>query len=320
MGEAMLVRKGGAVLRDLTLISPPDKLSYISGQYLDMDGTIVGARFGTFTIPLHETGWTYAPTRALLSTDTAILISATIGRVTKTFSVPIEVEDFSRTLDENSWSNIAIAAANGIAKQLWNVGDSKYFNLNGTQIEARIIAFDADPLDTADEKYSDTSYNGNKKKAAIVFQFFTSPGIARMHNYRTEVGWDTCEMRTTTIADLYNSLPSDLKSVIRLVKKYSYNGRNSQNIETADRLFLESAYEVLQSPGLGSNGNEASKRIFYTYYANGQAPIKSVVNWTRSMHGSGCSVTNHFAAIGTAGSVNFPSYDARQDYFPMFCI
>ena len=258
--------------------------------------------------------------RALVSTDTEVIVNATVGRVKKTCKIPIRVTDYASTLNDNSWEMIAEAAASGIAGQLWNVGDSKYFELGGTQIETKIIAFNADPLDTADEKYSDTSYNGNKKKAAIVFQFFTSPGIARMHNYNSEVGWDTCQMRTTTIADLYNSLPSDLKSVIRLVKKYSYNGYNSRNIETADRLFLESAYEVLQSPGLGSNGNEASKRIFYTYYANGQAPIKSVVNWTRSMHGSGCSIANHFAAIGMSGSINYPGYNARQDYFPMFCI
>ncbi len=320
MAEAMLVRKGGAVLRDLTLISPPDKLAYYQGDYLDMDGTIVGARFGTFTVPLHETGWTYSPTRALVDTDTAILISATIGRVTKTYSVPITVEDFSTVLNNNSWERIAYAAAAGIAKNLWNVGDAKYFTLNGTQIEARIIAFDADPLATADEKYNDTSYNGNKRKAAIVFQFFTSPGTSVMHNYGTEVGWDTCYMRTTTIANLYNRLPSDLKSVIRLVKKYSYNGYQSRNIETADRLFLESAYELFDNPGSSyGGGTEKTKRIFYTYYANGNQPIHSVQNWTRSMHGS-CSVTNHFVGINTSGTLTFPSYSQANNYFPMFCI
>ena len=322
MAEAMLVRKGGAVLRDLTLISPPDKLAYYQGDYLDMDGTIVGARFGTFTIPLHETAWSYSPTRALVDTDTAILISATIGRVTKTYSIPITVEDFSTVLNNNSWTRIAYAAASGIAKNLWNVGDAKYFTLNGTQIEARIIAFDADPLNSSDEKYNDTSYNGNKKKAAIAFQFFTSPGKARMHNYNTEVGWDDCEMRTVTFVNLYNNLPSDLKSVIRLVNKYSHNGYQGRDITTADRLFLESEYEVRQSPtSYGGRGIEQTKRILYTYYANGNAPIHSAENWIRTMDGNGCTVRNHFFRIKTDGTTYTGSnYNTPYDYFPMFCI
>ncbi len=316
----MLIRKGGAVLRDLTLISPPDKLSYYVGDLLDMGGTIIGARFGTFTVPLHETGWSYSPTRALVATDNAILISATIGRITKTYSIPITVQDFSTILNENPWELIALAASLGIASQLWNIGDSKYFTLNGVQHEARIIAFDADPLATADERYNDTSYNGNKKKSAIVFQFFTSPGTSPMHNYGSEVGWDTCYMRTNTIANLYNSLPSELKSVIRLVQKYSYNGRHSRNIETADRLFLQSVYEVLPNPSIGSSGNEKAQSIFYEYYKNGNPPINASVNWTRSMHGSGCTVTNHFVAINTSGSTSYPNSSSSQDYFPMFCL
>lgn len=318
----MLVRKGGAVLRELTLISPPDKLSYYVGDLLDMEGTIIGAKFGTFTVPLHETGWSYSPTRALVGTDNAILISATIGRITKTYSIPITVEDFSPILNNNSWSMIAMAGAAGIAKTLWNVGDSKYFTLNGTQIEAKIISFDADPLNSADEKYNDTSYNGNKKKAAIAFQFFTSPGKSYMHNYSNEVGWDTCYMRNTTFANLYNSLPSDLKSVIRLVNKYSHNGYENRNITTADRLFLESEYEIRINPNdYGQRGIEKLNRILYTYYANGNEPIHTVINWMRTMDGSSCSVRNHFFRINTNGTTyTGGDYNVAYDYFPMFCL
>ena len=95
MGEAYIVRKGGSTPRDLVLISPPNKVNYYAYERANMEGAIVGVNFGTFSVPLHESAWTYAPTGPLLPSDQEILITAVIGRHTKRLSVPITVAELS---------------------------------------------------------------------------------------------------------------------------------------------------------------------------------------------------------------------------------
>jgi len=319
MGDAFLTRRGGASLRRLELLSPPDKLRYFTDEYLDMTGTIVGANFGSFTVPLHETAWQYSPLRALTPSDQAVQITATLGRLTRQLSVPIIVEDYRANLNDNPWSAIARAAEQGIAGQIWNIGDSKFFDLNGTQIEARIVSFNADPLDENDERYNDPAYNGGKKKAAMVFQFFTSPGQSALHNTSAIAGWDTCFMRVNTLTNLFAALPEDLRSAIRLVKKYTYFGYQTRDIVTADRLFLESLCEL--SINRDDNwGLEKENCIKYTLYANGINPIHSVMNWTRTSHGAGCNVVNHYYRFNSSGNCGATNASQILDYFPMFCI
>ena len=320
MGDAFLTRRGGASLRRLELISPPDKLRYFAGEYLDMTGTIVGANFGAFTVPLHDTAWQYSPLRALTASDQAIQITATLGRLTRQLSVPIAVEDYNTVFSENSWNTIARVAAYGIAGQAWNLGDSKTIEVDGTQLEARIVSFIADPLSPNDEMYNNSSYNGNTKRAAMVMQFFTSPGTAPMHTSASETGWDTCTMRTNVMASLYNKLPADLKAAIRLVTKYSFNGRQSRNITTADRLFLQSEFEVKVPTERLNREFERDNCILYDYF-NGRAPAHAQQNWTRSMDDAGCTVLNHYFALQANGNTDLnATYSRELNYYPMFCL
>ena len=327
MGEAMLVRKGGAVLRDLSIISPPDKLQYYAGEYLDMDGTIVGAQFGSFVIPLHETGWTYLPTRALTASDRELTISATIGHMTKTANIPITVHHFSRTLTDNSWEQIAYAAQLGIANQLWSVGDIKTMDYGSW----RIIGFDSDPLDVSDAKYNDTTYNANKKRAAVAFQWVAPAGRAKMNLSNTNTGgWLSSNMNTTILPNLLASLPNDMASVIRLVDKFTCiggsatNNRNQYNT-AADKLFLLSAYEVYKSP-TGVGPVEATVCSQYEWYANVSNPQKgSYDEWLRSPHDPQSCSGGHFTCIKTNGTLDTSgsatiNAAVDKDYYPTFCI
>ena len=323
MGEAMLVRKGGAVLRGIEVISPPAKLEYYSGERLNMDGTIIGAQFGSFIIPLHESAWTYSPTRALTPADTKLVISATIGRMTKTTDIPITVEEFSTILTENSWERIAYAAQLGIANQLWSIGDIKTTDYGSW----RIIGFDHDPLDTADAKYNDTSYNANKKKAAITFQWVAPAGHDQMNRTNTnEGGWLSANMNTTILPNLFATLPSDMTSVIRLVDKFTCIGgrltenRNKYNT-AADKLFILGGYEVYQSPSdLGPV--EATCCQQYAWYANISNPQKGANDeWLRSPHDPHACAGGHFAAIRSDGVLNaLVNANSTCDYYPAFCI
>lgn len=332
MGEAMLVRKGGAVLRGLEIISPPSKLKYFSGQYIDISGTVVGAQFGSFVIPLHESAWTYAPKRTLTAADKYITITATIGRQTKTALIPIEVEAFSSVLNDNSWEQIANAATAGIASTLWNVGDIKYETIDGYYVGCRIIGFDADPLHSTDAKYSDTSYNANKKKAAITFQLIKEPGLSYMNYSASNVGgWDQCYMRLTKMPAAKAMCPDNMQSIMRKVSKFTSPGNygssySAKVIESCDEMFLLAAQEVYGALGSNTVGSaEKTKTTQYAWYAEGHDCRKNTTydEWLRSPHDpSGCSSRQDFAIIQASDGQLYVWGTANNilSYYPAFCV
>lgn len=329
MGEAYLVRKGGAVFRGLELISPPDNTDYFLGQYADMTGTIVGARFGTFTVPLHDTAWTYTPTRALESSDTEITISATIGRQTRSIGVPITVEDFASSLNDNTWEQIQKAAELGIADDLWDVGDIKYDYFGDVYVGFRIIGFGHDDLDETDARYNDPTYNGNTKKAAITFEFVTTAGQFGMNTRATQIGgWDASNMRTTRMQLDKELLPEDLQGIMRTVKKWACAGgvgpTAAQTItKSADEMFLLSIDEM--NVTTSTTGSEIPSQYeknyvsVYEWYNNGNLPATG--QWSRSCHDPlNCDSRSHFCSISEAGKCEQSSANVAHDYYPAFCI
>ncbi len=332
MGDAILTRKGGAVLRKLTLLSPPNKLSYFQGDTLDMAGTVVGARFGTFVIPLHESAWTYAPKRALTPSDKYITITATIGRQTKTTSIPIVVEAFSAVLNDNTWAQIANAAAAGIAKSLWHVGDIKYETIGGASVGCRIIGFDADPLHKTDARYGDGSYNAGKKKAAITFQYTYNDRRYYM-NYSgyNRGGWDQSDMRITKMPAEKTLCPNEMQAVMRKVSKFTSPGNYGSEyaarvVESCDEMFLLAAQEVYGKLGSNTVGSaEKSYTTQYAWYGEGHDCRKNTTydEWLRSPHDpTGCSSERDFAKIQASNGQLYMWGTANESlsYYPAFCV
>ena len=326
MGEAMLIRRGGgAVPSGLIVISPPDKLQYYIGETPDVDGAIIGAAFGTTILPLHESAWTFTPNRPLTAADTRLVFSATIGLVTRTASTPIVVGALDPVFDNNSWDMIAVAAQQGIADQLWGVGDIKTTAAGSF----RIIGFNHDVLSGVDAKFDDASYNGGTRRAAITLQYVTKAGRDKMNKSATNVGgWLACYMNTTVLPGLLATLPSDMTDVMRTVDKYTCIGGDEANkrnqFNTAEnRLFLLGGYEVYENP-IGLAPIEASKCRQYAWYQSVENPQKgnpAYAEWLRSPHDPKYCDGSHFAAIDADGSLDAAHGPGLScDYYPAFCI
>lgn len=334
MGEAYLVRKGGAVFRDLELIAPPDRLDYYPGQYVDVAGAIIGAKFGTFSVPLHRTAWSFSPTRPLVASDTEIVVSATIGRQTKTMGIPITVENFAVNLDENSWAQIAKAAELGVASEIWHVGDIKYETINGKTIGCRIIGFDADPLHATDAKYNDTTYNAGKNKAAITFQYTNTGayGSGLMYinqNNKNTGGWLQSDMRRIQMPRELELCPADMRSVIRTVSKFTAPGGYGTTLakrvdESADEMFILAVQEVfgkIQNPSGDIGEKEAEVTTQYAWYAEGHSPVKyNSEEWLRSPHDPNvCSSKSDYGYITTNGVFDmYANPNSNKMYYPVF--
>ena len=326
MGEAYLMGGGGMRLRSLEVTQQPDKILYLSGQNADLTGAKIRALFARDAITLTPDNYSYSPSGALAVTDEAIIVTSTIGGVTRAASIPITVLDFNATLNLNGWDMIALASSDGIAKDLWSVGDTKTDTVNGVEYTFKIIAFDADPLDTTDAKYNDASYNGGKKKAGITFQVFTCPSAGKMHNSSADAGWDDCSMRKTLLKNLYNSFPAGLRGVIRTVKKYTmhgyyYNKSGKTNaFYTADTLFIPAVKEIHSGSGLSQYMTQEGNNVpFYTYYQNGATPPDN--SWTRSSDSPSCGVENHYAYHSSNKAFGLDSgAQSNRYYYPIFNI
>lgn len=213
----------------------------------------------------------------------------------------------------------AIASA-GLASEYFNVGDEKNIELtSGEVITIVILGFDHDDL--ADGSGKAPISIGMKNLLATTY---------RMNASNTNSGgWNSSEMRTSTMNTLLNLLPAGWKNIIKSVKKKATAGGQSTSITTSsDKLFLFSLAELASKSGLensdSSIGNNSATYELegeqYEYFQNTvgdvdiyedcSALVKKLSNgsgsanywWLRSPRLDG---SNAFWCVSTTGDVNY---------------
>lgn len=239
-------------------------------------------------------------------------------QVTVQFRAPV-----SDTLEENDWATIAGVAASGEAQEFWQIGDEKEITINDKTYHAQIIGFDHDDLDSSDAKYSDSSYNGGKKKAAITFQMKE----CLTQNYRMDetsdnsCSWRDSEMRVTTMPKIKEQFDQAAVAVMRTVTKSTAHSQTDSTIyKTADVLFLLCHTEVFETQG-NSHPGEGTQ---YAFYLAGNSKIKKYLSgsaawwWLRSP-----STGNSYAfrVVDTGGTTsNSSATDTSGSVAAGFCV
>lgn len=342
MGEAFLLNNGGGLrLKGLLVATMPGKVTYVvysgSGQAVDMTGAKIVAQIGGELVTLTEDNYTVVPSGNVTGGTTAIVVSATLGGVTKDVKIPITVIEPDPILNNNSWEVISLVSSTGHASDIWNVGDIKTETINGVAKSFRILDFNHDPLSSADEKYNDTQYNapattGNTRYAGITFQATESFGKNAIHPADNwQASWETSNMRNNILKNDLESFPSDMQAVIRTVDKITGFGGNATEkdnivVSTADKLFLLSSGEFTNDTSVASPGelSNVSKYAFYEDVLSGIKPLASRGNeWSRSPHKPSRCVGSHFVYCrytGSSFSVSFGVTTSDYDYYPTFCV
>lgn len=161
-----------------------------------------------------------------------------------------------------TWAEIIEACQNNAVPDTWNVGDQKTMTIGGTDYPIDIIG-----------KNHDTYTAGGT--APLTFQMHECYSSEyRMNNGGTNSGgWDSCEMRNTTLPTILLQMPSEVQSGIKYVDKATSIGDASSTIKiSSDKLFLPSEIEVLGSPALSYAGEGS----WYEYYRSGTSVVNSV--------------------------------------------
>ena len=276
----------------------------------------------------------------------------TIAKVNVTQLIEYSVAAPSSVLNDCSWETIRIIADQGAGTNYWNVGDTKSIVLNGLiqgttfsniTVNVFIIGFD-----------HNSNLEGTNR---IHFQFGkTTSGTAialcdRLYNKVVEYrfcmnlsntnsgGWNGSYGRNTLLGNngtptsppansFIAALPSDLRTVMKSVNKYTDNTGNSiiesAVTATTDYFFLLSVFEVSGTTSYG-NPNEENKQVQYAYYSAGNskvkfkhdAPTTSVLWWLRSPRSSS---TAQFLCIIPDGSNSISNASNSLGLSPAFCV
>lgn len=197
------------------------------------------------------------------------------------------------TFSKNTWADVIKACQAGIVPDSWAVGDQMPLTINGVTYAVDIIGKNHD------------NYADGSGKAPLTFQLHDCYGTKyKMDNTGyNRYGWDSCDMRRDHLPEIFDLLPSEVKTAIREVNKLTSEGSRSDTIETAvDKLFLLSEIEVwgealYTAPGEGTQ---------YAYYANGGSKVKRVSGetsywWLRSPY---IESSEKYALINSAGARN----------------
>lgn len=226
--------------------------------------------------------------------------------------VSIVSKVYNPTLAANSWAQIAEASAAGKASAVWNVGDTKDIVVNGETFTFAIMGFGHDDLQSGG-------------KAGITFGMKNTMKNKLDHgmNYSSsnQGGFTGSAMYRWLQNTLFNSLPADLQSVIKMVNKKTSAGYASPTIETnAMKLFLFSEQEIFGSK-INSYGNEGMQ---YKYFATAGNRIKYIENeagsptvwWQRSPYTN----ARHFCYVNSKGESDTNNSEYLYDICFGFCV
>lgn len=222
-------------------------------------------------------------------------------------------------LAEDSWETISALAQSGSPEMYYTLGDEKDVELTtGETVTLQIIGFTHDVL--ADG----TGYAG------ITFCMKNSMASTNnMNSSSTNVGgWASCAMRTRLQPGgaIYDTLPDDVKAVIRPVQKVTSVGNAGTALETTnDYCFLLSEVEIFGSTSYSVAG-EGKQYDYYSSYATTSAKrVKYLSNgsgsaytwWGRSPYSSDSTI---FCYVYSGGDASYSYANLSRGVSFGFCV
>ena len=257
-------------------------------------------------------------------------------------------------LNNNSWETISKVSQMGLAAQYWAVGDTKSITINGKAgnftfssytVDAFIIGFNHNSAKEGSNRIHFLIGKSGGKMVGLCDSGYnkeqTSSGYFHMNTSRTNVGgWNASAMRKNLLGNsgtptsptantLLAALPSDLRSVMKSVTKYTDNTGNASNVSgnvtaTSDYLFLLAEFEVKGSRTY-ANSYEQNSQAQYDYFKAGNSKIAyrhtatgtAVWWWLRS-----ASYGNSYAFcyVDTDGSANTSNASWSAGVLPGFAV
>ena len=164
----------------------------------------------------------------------------------------------------DSWKTIINAVKNNnIGK--YNVGDTKTINMGTYGTHTLRLANKSTPSECSGTGFSQTA-------CGFVLEFADIITTHVMNSSSTNVGgWPATSMRTFANNDIYNALPSDLRSaIINTTVVSSHGSEDTANFTSTDKLYLLSTAEVWAQGNSNTIDNDTARNVTrqLDYYKN----------------------------------------------------
>lgn len=291
------------ILTGISITTQPAKTTYAVGSSFDSTGMVVTATYDTGATK-EVTGFTFSPQTFSSAGTKTVTISYTENGVTKTATLSvtvIQIGDFATS----TWAEIKAAVQAGIGgldlSEYWAVGDTKSVTLTTNEvIELQIAGFNHDT-------YSDGV------TAPVTFVMKNSLNTVWLINdsNTNSGGYPASAMKTYVETNIYNKLPSDLKTIVAPVKKKCYtNYIDASSLSEANyNVWLLAEAEVFDSSASTLGDGEGTK---YSIFTTDVSRIKKVNNsphywWLRSIVRNN---STKFLCVNTDGTIY--SYTANS--------
>lgn len=278
------------------------------------DFTVTGGGFShTGTVPASLTANVVVPAPNTTYTVTCQTATKTI-ETTNYFGIyALELALIPEDIANATWAQIAAAIASGTIPAGWTVGMEKDVTLTtGETLTFQIYDFNHDDL--AD----------GTGKAGITFGMRNlMAATQQMNSSNTNVGGYTgSALYTWLTTTLWNSLPADLRAVIKPVKKKTSAGNNSTTINTNNMsVFLFSEVECFGTITYSAAGEGTQYPIFtdaasrVKYLSNGAGSAHYW--WERSPYASSAT---YFCNVSSSGGANSSGASNSRGVCFGFCI
>ena len=167
----------------------------------------------------------------------------------KTFTGKLGIEEYIPTqFEKDSWTTIATNVKNGNIDN-YKVGDTRKVDIGSYGIHTLRIANASTPSECSTSVFSQTACGFVLEFADIITTYNMNPrgtynGTTYNYGWNKD-GWPASSMYTFVNNDIYNALPSDLKSVIIDTTVVSSHGsEDTANFTSTDKLYLLASGEV----------------------------------------------------------------------------
>ena len=218
----------------------------------------------------------------------------------KTFNGKVVVNSEPKSFAEDTWETIAYNTSSNV----YNVGDTKKVLIGNNSYTVRIANKSTPPEKCGLEDFSQTA-------CGFVVEFVDIVEKRKMNSTGTNVGgWRDSEMRTYANGAFFNSLPEELRNVIKSTKVVSGHGSTTgeTNFTTTDNIYLLSAHEVWED---GTSNQVSSLDTAYNqtrqldYYADNHVTTSENRSYAIKKNINGNASTWWFHAARSNDIINF---------------
>lgn len=210
-----------------------------------------------------------------------------------------------------SWSEIGAVCDAGLHNTLFSVGDSKMIEVNSEEITLEIGDFNHDNL-----------ASGGKAPISLLFRDLMGSTRQMNSSNTNSGGFPDSDMYEWLNGDFFNSLPADLRPLIKTVNKVTSAGGGNSILETdAMKVWLLSVTETGTSYSYAASGEGTRYPVFTTKadrvkrLANGVGEAEGW--WTRS---PGTNYTTYFCYIASNGAASHDMASLSFGVCAGFCI